>query len=139
MNHLVLDASVTLAWFLDRPISRYAIQVNRDLEGGARAIVPWLWLLEVPNGLLMAHRRGLLSADDADDAIKNVEDLLAGPIAIHATIPAVREVLATARTLQLTCYDAMYVDIARSEGIPLATLDKDLRTAAVRAGVDLFQ
>jgi predicted nucleic acid-binding protein len=41
--------------------------------------------------------------------------------------------------LGLTSYDALYVDLARQEGLPLATLDKSLRAAAAKAGVALWK
>jgi hypothetical protein len=37
---------------------------------------------------------------------------------------------ADARSFQLRAYDAVYLELARREGWPLATLDKRLRTAA---------
>jgi predicted nucleic acid-binding protein len=42
---------------------------------------------------------------------------------------------AHARSFQLRAYDAMYLELARREGWPLATLDKRLRTAAAKAGI----
>jgi predicted nucleic acid-binding protein len=36
-------------------------------------------------------------------------------------------------------YDAAYLDLAVVEGLPLATLDKNLRAAAKRAGVELLR
>jgi predicted nucleic acid-binding protein len=42
-----------------------------------------------------------------------------------------------ARTHHLSAYDAAYLELAIREGLPLATLDDDLRRAAARAGVVL--
>jgi predicted nucleic acid-binding protein len=42
------------------------------------------------------------------------------------------EVLALARQEKLTIYDASYLELALRRRLPLATLDKDLRAAAVR-------
>jgi predicted nucleic acid-binding protein len=53
-------------------------------------------------------------------------------------VPA-RDALGNARSFQLTAYDAVYLDLARREGLPLATLDKGLRAAAVKAGVALLK
>ena len=46
---------------------------------------------------------------------------------------------ASARAFQLTAYDAVYVELARREGLPRATLDKGLRAAAAKAGVPLLK
>lgn len=49
-----------------------------------------------------------------------------------------REILALALAHGLTAYDAAYLFLARSERLPLATLDAALRAAAVREGVALL-
>jgi predicted nucleic acid-binding protein len=41
--------------------------------------------------------------------------------------------------LGLTSYGALYVELARQEGLPLATLDKRLRAAAAKVGVTLVK
>lgn len=43
-----------------------------------------------------------------------------------------------AREYGLSGYDAAYLDLAMSSGLPLATVDKDMRKAAVKAGVSLY-
>ncbi len=50
-----------------------------------------------------------------------------------------RELLRRALELGLTSYDAMYIDLALRENLPLATLDKGLRAAAAKAGVALLK
>jgi hypothetical protein len=40
---------------------------------------------------------------------------------------------------QLSSYDAAYLDLAVVEGLPLATLDKNLRAAAKRAEIELLK
>ena len=62
-----------------------------------------------------------------------VEIDTAGVPRVHASIPPV------ARKYQLSAYDASYLELALVEGLPLATLDKRLRTAARSAGVELFR
>ena len=39
---------------------------------------------------------------------------------------------------QLTLYDAAYLELAHRRGFPLATLDRDLRSAATDEKVDLL-
>ena len=61
------------------------------------------------------------------------------PIAIEHR-PAVwlaQQILPLARTYHLSAYDAAYLELAIREGLPLATLDDDLRRAASSAGVPL--
>jgi predicted nucleic acid-binding protein len=46
--------------------------------------------------------------------------------------------LAEALEFELTAYDAAYLMLARTNGLPLATRDKALIRAARKAGVDIF-
>jgi predicted nucleic acid-binding protein len=62
-------------------------------------------------------------------------------IAIRTAGPGdVRAVLALALALKhhLTPYEAAYLDLALDEALPLASLDKELRRAAVVEGVVLL-
>ena len=138
MKRFVLDASVALAWFLDNPVSVYAVRVKRDLLAGARAVVPALWHLEMANGLLVAERRGILTATEASRSLIDIEHLTVQIETISDLVSA-RQALSTARSFLLSAYDAVYLDTARQGGLPLATLDKSLRAAASRADVELFQ
>jgi predicted nucleic acid-binding protein len=48
-----------------------------------------------------------------------------------------QQILPLARTYKISAYDAAYLELAIREGLPLATLDDDLRRAACAAGVEL--
>lgn len=135
----MLDASVALAWLVDKPVSPYAIHVQKMLDAGTRGIVPALWQLEMVNGLVVATRRKDLSAEDADEGLGLIEQLLASSIEPDVDAVSVRRLFHTARAHQLSAYDAVYLELARREGLPLATLDERLRAAAKKAGVELFQ
>jgi predicted nucleic acid-binding protein len=47
-------------------------------------------------------------------------------------------VAAVSREFRLSGYDAQYLELARRLGLPLVTLDKDLRKAAKKAGVSIY-
>lgn len=47
-------------------------------------------------------------------------------------------ILTLAREYNLSAYDAAFLDLALRFGVPLATLDVDLRKAAVKVGVVIF-
>jgi predicted nucleic acid-binding protein len=135
----VLDASVTLAWVLDNPVPVYALEVRQELFRGKRGLVPGLWHLEIANGLAMAERRRDLSAADVEDALKQIEATAASKVETRVDLVTARDALASARAFQLTAYDAVYLELARREALPLATLDKGLRAAAKKAGVALLK
>jgi len=51
--------------------------------------------------------------------------------------PDENAVLRLARAHRLSVYDAVYLELAQREGLPLATLDADLRKAAAGEAVAL--
>jgi predicted nucleic acid-binding protein len=134
-----LDASVALSWFIDIPVDSYAVQVRDQIRAGKRGIAPQLWLLEFANGILVAERRKIVNATVADESIDEMQRLRLASIEVEAGSLLVEKVLALARTLQLTAYDAAYLELALREALPLATLDNRLRAAAGKAGVSLLK
>jgi predicted nucleic acid-binding protein len=139
LKGFVLDASVALRWFLDHPMPAYANRVKQFFLKGDRAMVPALWHLEMSNGLAVAERRSILTAPDVDQAMIDIEQIVAQAVDTDGNIISVRQSLATARAFQLSAYDAVYLDLARRERLPLATLDDRLRAAAAHAGVELLR
>ncbi len=139
MNRFVLDASIALAWFIDRPIAPYAARVRQLLLRGDRAVVPLIWRREVANGLVVAARRGLRTPSDIALALQSFETVLALSIEESSYHIPMRRVVATAGQFRLTAYDAEYLDTGRLQNLPLATLDRQLQAAAVQAGVPLVR
>ena len=137
MKRFVLDASVALAWFVDRPTAQYADHVRQLLLRGDRALVPALWQLEVANGFISAERRRILTPSDTDEALQNLDIVIAQAIENNQDSVSMRGVLHTAQEFQLTAYDAVYLQTALQQELPLATLDRLLRTAASKAGVEI--
>jgi len=134
---LVVDNSVSLSWCLGDESDVYAAAVLQALATST-ARVPCLWPYEMANGLAMSERRGRITAAEIGRALA---DLAALPITVDAVghSRALTEVLALSRREGLTAYDAAYFELAMREGLPLATLDHQLREAAARLGVPEFQ
>ena len=139
MKRFVLDASVALRWFLDRPVPAYANRVKQFFLKRVRALVPALWHLEMSNGLAVAERRSILTITDVDQAIIDIEQIVAQAVDTDSSVVSARRSLTTARAFQLSAYDAVYLDLARRERLALATLDDRLRAAAAKAGVELLR
>jgi predicted nucleic acid-binding protein len=133
---LVLDSSATLAWiFADETTA--AIRVLFDRVADTGAFVPALWRLEVANSLTVAVRRKRIDADFRRAALADLSllDITTDPQTVsHAW----GETLGLADRFRLTLYDAAYLELAQRRRLPLATLDKDLRVAAVALGVVLL-
>ena len=138
MKTFVLDASVALGWTLDNPVPASATRARQALLSGTRALVPALWHLEIANGLVVAERRGILTASDAMLALLQLEQLCAQALEVEADMVPIRQAFITARTYQLSAYDSVYLDLALRVRLPLATLDVPLRKAAAKAGVQLL-
>lgn len=132
---LVIDASVALAWVFGDEQHDAAWQVVERLQEGP-AWVPAHFHLEVGNGLLSGLRRGRLTADQARTAIVALGAL---PIEVDLDTPgrAFSESWPLAAQHGLTTYDAAYLELAIRRGLPLATLDERLASAARVEGVDL--
>ena len=139
MNRFVLDASVALSWFVDKPVAPDAERARQLWTNGWTARVPAIWQLEMINGFVKAERRRGLSADEVDESFLEMQRLLARSVRLDGGLFSLEDTLMLARSFQVTSYDASYVELATREGLPLATLDKGLRAAAVKAGVSLLK
>ena len=133
---LVLDASATLAWVL---IEETTPAIRRIFEqiGREGAVVPSIWRLEVANALEMSMRRGRFDAEFRDAALADLAllDIVAdGETERHAW----KATLQLATRHRLSVYDASYLELARRRGLPLASLDGPLRSAASAEGVVLM-
>jgi len=138
MTRLVLDASVTLSWFIDKPPAAYATAIRSHLSRGGTAIVPTIWRLEVANGFVTAERRGLLNPSRTAELLLELDVVMRG-VETTQEYPSMRRLLATSRQFGLTPYDAAYLELARDEQVPIATLDRQLEQAARQAGISLAQ
>jgi predicted nucleic acid-binding protein len=137
VSDLVLDASLTLQWFLeDEGDRKYSLDVLASLSE-KRALVPILWYYEVGNGLIMAYRRKRITLDKIDDFLNRLGAL---PIdAAQQTTVEILQLPAWALAHGLTNYDAAYPALADRFSLPLATGDAALRKAAASKGVRLVR
>jgi predicted nucleic acid-binding protein len=140
MSDFVLDASVSLAWFVDRPTPQAAAEAREMLLQGRKALVPDFWVLEMTNGFVMAERRGFLTPQETAESCEVLEGLVSSCVEVAAGDPLqrVKSLANSARSHTLTVYDAAYLDLAANKGIPLCSLDPKLRAAATRAGISLI-
>ena len=123
---------MTLSWAFEGESTPLTAAVLKSLET-VHAVVPALWPFEVASVLSTAERRGRM---DASAQAVFLERLRRLPIAVEhrpATWLA-QQILPLARTYNLSAYDA---ELATREGLPLATLDEDLRQAVCAAGTTL--
>jgi predicted nucleic acid-binding protein len=126
---------VALAWALpDEGRKDPARGLLASLTADQPAMIPVHWSVEVGNGLLMALRRGRL---DQVNLLRAMAELSLLPLAVddRGAREAWTEPFAQALSRGLTLYDALYLELAKRQGMPLGTFDAALRHAAIGAGV----
>ena len=129
----VLDCSLAVAWFFEDEANAYAQAVEASLTS-ASAIVPTHWPLEVANAVLMGQRRSRTTEAKATTFLGLLKSL---PVVLddETAMRAWHESIQLARTHQLSVYDAAYLELTLRRGLPLATLDDQLKAAAQTCGV----
>lgn len=132
----VLDCSVALTWILPDEDGDQ-ISVLSEALTSESAVVPEIWPLEVANALLVARRHRRLKDKDVERAVR---DLAALPIEIDRETHrmALKTIMALANKYKLSSYDAAYLELAQRQSLPLATLDRKLRSACKTAGIVLL-
>lgn len=132
--NFVLDCSVTMTWLFEHEANKETDELLERLGGSEKAVVVQHWALEIANVLLNAERSKKKTAADTTHFLT-----LLGKLAIesdaHTEHHATTTTLAVGRRHKLSSYDAAYLELARRLGLPLATLDKDLRRAAEAEGI----
>jgi predicted nucleic acid-binding protein len=119
---IVVDANVVVVFLLDSPFASDARAVRaRD----ATWVTPPLCRTEVLNALLQETKAQKITLRDALNAAETAARLLSD----GATGCEPSAILTTAHSLGLTAYDATYVVLARSLGVPLVTEDKQVLRA----------
>lgn len=101
------------------------------------ATVPPLWKLEVGNALFFAERRQRITPTQRNEALNQLARLSISTdndTAAHAWLST----FSLAQRFSLTLYDACYLELAQRRGLPLASLDRDLRAAGSALGIELL-
>ena len=97
---------------------------------------PLIGLSKSSTLLLIGRRRGRITSQQLTEFIG---DLAALPIRLEPPPNPVQwpAIVTLAERYRLTAYDAAYLELAQRVGLPLATLDGDLRKAAQAEGAAL--
>lgn len=138
-RRFILDASVTIRWALqDGSIAdRAYADLVLDSFDSSSAWVPALWYTETIHVLRCAEDDGKFGESALTGFIYRLGQL---PIELDAAAPSGVQlaVAAVSREFKLSGYDAQYLELARRLNLPIATLDKDLRKAAKKAGIQIY-
>jgi predicted nucleic acid-binding protein len=137
VSRFVVDASVVLTWCFPDENSALAQRVAQMFKNGDSAIAPSFWPHEVLNALIVGEKRKRISRDLIRIFLNDLQTL---PIVLQE-LPAdavFDRIHTLRREHSLTTYDAAYLDLAKTNGLPLATLDQDLIDACGKARVALL-
>lgn len=96
-----------------------------------------LWPLEALNGLFAAERRRRVDAGRRTTLARFLREL---PVRldVETADQAWESTAELAERFRLTVYDVAYLELAHRRRLPLASLDGDLRQAAVAVGVEIL-
>lgn len=128
---LVVDASVSAAWFLPdeaTPFTEAVLSATALVD----VWVPALWLLEIGNLMLNAQRRQRITVAKRLELIAAAEGLR---LRVDREPVSLRSIDALAERHRLGSYDAAYLELAIRRKLPLATLDAALLAAMPAEGV----
>ncbi len=127
-----------MRWCFENTSTPYAEEVLEQLLLGQQAHVPVLWLYEVVSVLTKAQRTASITAEKAHGFLEDIRSL-----DITVDDESFGHIFGDVHRLAvdhgLSGYDAAYLELAVRKGLPLATLDEDLKKAAQTQGVELFQ
>lgn len=128
---LVVDASITLAWFLESERTRFTEALFDQVET-LELWAPAIWQLEVPNALLVAERRKRVDRTARLEVLERISGL---GIRVDTAPLDLKMISLLAERRNLTTYDASYVELALRLGLELVTLDRALAQAAAAEGI----
>ncbi|SMM98567.1 Death on curing protein, Doc toxin [uncultured Candidatus Thioglobus sp.] len=131
----VLDCSVAIAWCLSDESSEYAEKIL-DLLTKEQAIVPALWHLEVMNVLQMAQRKNRINKEQIPLILEKLGQLNIETDKAAININAI-DFMQFVQKYDITSYDGIYLEISKREKLPIATLDKKMKSVANELGLYL--
>jgi predicted nucleic acid-binding protein len=138
VSRFVVDASVVLTWCFPDEHTALAHRVAQMFKSGDSAITPSFWPHEVLNALLVGEKRKRISSALTRTFLT---DLVTIPIVLQE-LPSeavFERIQSLSRQYGLTPYDAAYLDLAKANALPLATLDHALINACRTASVRLLE
>lgn len=138
MSRFALDASTVLTWCFPDENAQKASEIAERIAAGDRIIVPAFWRHEILNALLVGERRHRLTPELTQAFLDDLDRLPVDVDFPANSITVFKITQELCRRCRLTTYDAGYLEIAMRERCALATVDADLRRAALSEGVQVL-
>lgn len=123
---IVVDANILAALVIP---TEYSSQASNKLEGWlvgeADLVSPALWSYEAVSAIRKYVASGLLSGEEAQNAVSNLLDLEIREVGATADLHR-RSLVWADRLKSLVAYDSAYLALAESLDVPLWTADSKL-------------
>lgn len=132
----VLDASIALAWCFADESTPTSIYLLNQLET-ENAYVPAIWSLELGNILVGAAMKKRISRSHVIQFLDLINELNI-KVDTETDKHALHDTLDLAFAENLTTYDASYLELSIRLGLPLATKDRQLITAAQHLNLEVL-
>lgn len=128
----VFDCSIISSWLLPDEENHISEDIMKKflLQESPIIKAPCIFYTEIMNVLQVAYRRQRIDKNLKESILQSIMQL---PVIIDnaGMIPSYfPDIAALATKHQLSSYDALYLELAIRQNIPLITLDKALRQAA---------
>jgi predicted nucleic acid-binding protein len=133
----VVDASVGFSWVYRDQATPETDQLLVEVESGIPVTVPSLWFLEMANTLLIAERRHKINAMERKAAVNRLR-ALQFVVDGEAMQSAFDHITDLAQKHGLSIYDAVYLELALRQNMPLASRDAALRKACERCSLKVI-
>jgi predicted nucleic acid-binding protein len=130
MTRIVVDASAVIAVVVNESHRDALIAATRGVSLISPASLPW----EIGNAFSAMFKQGRISLEDAQAALAEAER-----VPIQLVEPSLAESLRVAHEFAIYAYDAYMIISAQQFRCPLLTLDRGLRTAALKADVQVME
>ena len=137
MADFVLDVCTCMPWCCEDEATAASDELLQRAARRDALHVPSLRPWEMMNAVAVSVRRQRVTPERARQFF---EQLAAFDfhIASAPSIEVFRELSLLAARYQLTAYDTAYLGLARQLALPLATLDEDLKKAALSEGIRIL-
>jgi predicted nucleic acid-binding protein len=134
-SQVVIDASIALRWLLPDPLSNACWALfDRLVQRNDQITVPTLWMYEVVSGLTKAVHLGVVTPDEARQALEQIQLFRADLADADETLSR-RAFEWALRLKRVAAFDSYYLALAEALNCPLWTADRRLYNSSHAAQV----
>ncbi|CAB5043012.1 MAG: PIN domain-containing protein [Actinobacteria bacterium] len=128
----VIDASIMVSFLMNDEDSELSVPIVAPLLN-AIAHVPSLWIYEMASAFRIAERRQRITPEDTPMYLDSLKVLM-----IDHHHPDPQKMVEISRDTGLSIYDSAYIALCLKEQLPLATLDKKMKSVAEQLGIKVL-